>query len=200
MIDISAINKSRALRWHPMGLRSWSMSDWSVALGGEVGEILEIIEVNALQSYPDRPIFFGDIPANRTIWKESLAGEIGDVYAYLDLLAQASCLVLLNCMDRPAAKAVADETVEYSIVGIAVSLAADNGKMQDYIKKLNRERDGLAGNRQSNSELWAGVADRIGMMGRKLERLAEMSGLNLESCVREKFNAVSCRMNLPERL
>lgn len=198
MFDISAVNKSRALRWHPAGIASWSWSDWACALGGEVGEILEVIEENCLAQHPVWTKL-SDMQAHRTQWRESLAGEIADSYTYLDLFCTATHTELVLCRERAGAT-LHYRYDEFSLIGMAVSAAADCGKLQDIVKKLNRERDGLAGNRQTPFELWGALADRIGLLGNKLDRLAAIANLDLFTCVRDKFNVVSCRMGLPERL
>lgn len=182
MIDISKVNLSRALRWHPKGLASWSMSDWACALGGEVGEVCEVIE-NPLQ-------------INHAAALKQLANEIGDVYAYLDLFAQSCGASLRTCVEGYSGKFI----YNHSQQALALALAKYSGKLQDVVKKLNRVRDGLAGNRQSAIELDRLLMEYIGAMGITLELLAECSGLHLVACVVDKFNDVSERMGLPERL
>lgn len=174
----SVVNMSRALRWHPQGLESWSTADWAVALQGEVGEVLEVLAAS------------WNAPLNRA----SLANEIGDAYAYLDLFAQ-SCGV----------------TVEQCTAGLFVGrhhgttwggilVAAEAGKICDVVKKLNRVRDGLAGNRVQESELYIALRQHIGATAVALMQLADAAQLVFAHCVAEKFNMVSVRMNMPERI
>src|SRR5215831_12881376 len=84
-------NLSRCNRWHKDGIDSWSESDWAVALGGEVGELLnKIKKLNRLRDeLPNRD--------NSAPWKDNrdrdtivaeCAEEIADIQLYLDLLAQ----------------------------------------------------------------------------------------------------------------
>lgn len=192
MLNISKVNRARALRWHPHGIESWSMSDWATAVGGEVGEICEVVELYLIADYALH------LNAPGAVFAEDLAGEIGDVYCYLDLFAQVCGLDLVACMEAPAAQWLAGKN--YSGIGVAVSVAAECGKLQDIVKKLNRVRDGLAGNRQSEGELRAELKTRVGTLGNKLVILAERFNLEFVLCVRDKFNMVSERMNLPERL
>ena len=107
---ISTLNFSRALRWHPDGLESWSLSDWAVALGGECGEL------------------------------------------------------------------------------------------QNVVKKLNRVRDGITGNKESEHELKCMLADEIADVFIYLDLFARRAGFNLEDCIRAKFNETSKRVGFPERL
>lgn len=107
---ISVLNLARALRWHPEGLQSWSLSDWGVALAGEVGELCNVI------------------------------------------------------------------------------------------KKKNRVRDGLVGNKVSKDELDHELAMEIADVFIYLDLLCHRAGFSLENCIREKFNATSERLGFPERL
>jgi NTP pyrophosphatase (non-canonical NTP hydrolase) len=67
---------------HP--LEGWSTSDWFVAMMGELGEAANIVKkLNRVRD---------DIPGNKETKEELLAGlrkELGDLYVYLDLTAQA---------------------------------------------------------------------------------------------------------------
>jgi len=107
---VSTVNLQRCLRWHPQGIESWSLSDWAVALAGEVGELCNVI------------------------------------------------------------------------------------------KKLNRIRDGLPGNKESPEQLLANLGPEIADVFLYLDLLCRRAGLVLESAVRDKFNATSQRLGFPERL
>lgn len=82
---IGEVNLSRCLRWHPAGINSWSLSDWSVALAGEVGELCDVVK--KLNRARD------GLRGNKLTPEElnvELAKEIADVFIYLDLLARAA--------------------------------------------------------------------------------------------------------------
>lgn len=85
MTHVSIISLKRALRWHPIGLHSWSLSDWFTALAGEVGEAGNVIKkLNRLRD---------GIQGNKETpdqLRRQLSDELADVYLYLDLLAQAA--------------------------------------------------------------------------------------------------------------
>lgn len=174
-IDIGATNLARALRWHPQGLASWSLSDWSVALAGEVGEVCEVVADDTLHQLP---------------------AEIGDVYAYLDLLAQSAGFRLIDCLDG----AEHYKLRSFNLGVGALALAKETGKLCDVVKKLNRVRDGLPGNKVTADDLRGQLICYIGNIGGALSWLAFAAGLNLQLCVRNKFNQVSERMGFPERL
>lgn len=89
---LARVNLSRANRWHPEGLSSWSLSEWGIALGGEVGELQNVVKKlnrhrNGLQQ---KLVVVENL-------KRDLADEIGDVLTYLDLFAQAAGLELETC-------------------------------------------------------------------------------------------------------
>lgn len=67
---------------HP--LSGWSTSDWMTALVGEVGEAANVVK--KLNRYRD------GVPGNKLSEPElrnQLRKELGDVFVYLDLMAQA---------------------------------------------------------------------------------------------------------------
>lgn len=67
---------------HPLG--GWSTSDWMTATMGELGEAANVVK--KLNRYRD------GVPGNKQSEEElraQLRKELGDVFVYLDLLAQA---------------------------------------------------------------------------------------------------------------
>jgi NTP pyrophosphatase (non-canonical NTP hydrolase) len=90
----------------------------------------------------------------------------------------------------------------WSLSDWAVALAGETGELCNVVKKLNRIRDQLAGNKAGVDEagLRAALADEIGDVFAYLDLVAQAAGLSLEHCARDKFNRVSERLNMPERL
>ena len=82
---ISTINYTRAIRWHPDGLESWSLSDWGMGLAGEVGELCNVVKkMNRI-----RDGLKGNKPHENFGTLSSMLGdEIADVFIYLDLFAR----------------------------------------------------------------------------------------------------------------
>ena len=71
---------------HPVD--SWSLSDWMVALTGEVGEAANILKkMNRLRDGMEVHRFHQ--PVNMEDLKAELINEIADIYIYLDLFAVA---------------------------------------------------------------------------------------------------------------
>jgi NTP pyrophosphatase (non-canonical NTP hydrolase) len=82
----SQVNRMRCES--PLGfnhsLTGWSTSDWMTALVGEVGEAANVVK--KLNRYRD------GVPGNKLTadeLKDQLRKELGDVFVYLDLMAQS---------------------------------------------------------------------------------------------------------------
>lgn len=82
--EISAINLSRALKWHKNGLNEWSVGDWGNALSGEVGELCNLLKKIRRIECEIQQAEATDIHE----LTERAGLEIADVYFYLDLVAQ----------------------------------------------------------------------------------------------------------------
>src|SRR5579863_8864575 len=82
----------------------------------------------------------------------------------------------------------------WSLSDWGVALAGECGEVCDVIKKLNRVRDGMGGNKRSPAELRADLADEIADVYLYLDLLAQAAGVDLSSAVTKKFNEVSERM------
>ncbi len=90
---ISVLSFARALRWHPRDLESWSLSDWGVALAGEVGELCNVIKkLNRVRDLMQQR------ETNEGMLQHNIKMEIGDVYVYLDLVARRAGLNLEDCV------------------------------------------------------------------------------------------------------
>jgi NTP pyrophosphatase (non-canonical NTP hydrolase) len=92
---ISRVSLSRALRWHPEGLHSWSLSDWFTAYAGEVGELGNVIK--KLNRARDGMVGNKETPAQL---QDAMGKEIADCYLYLDLLAQAAGVNLSEAIQK----------------------------------------------------------------------------------------------------
>jgi NTP pyrophosphatase (non-canonical NTP hydrolase) len=81
-----------------------------------------------------------------------------------------------------------------------VALGGECGELQNVVKKMNRVRDGLTGNKESSESLKTALGDEIADVFIYLDLFARRAGFNLEDVVRKKFNATSERLGFPERL
>lgn len=80
-------NVARCKRWHPDFLtgsnQSWTGADWSNAMCGEAGETANVVKkLRRTDAHLQ-----GAVDPERDVLIDMLADEIGDVFAYLDLLA-----------------------------------------------------------------------------------------------------------------
>ncbi len=86
---------SRCARWHPRGLKEWSLSDWGVATAGEMGEALNIIK----KLNRERDSIAGNTLTEEQLHSE-LADEIADVAIYLDIMAASEGIDLAEAIAR----------------------------------------------------------------------------------------------------
>lgn len=97
--QFSQINRQRAERWHHGSIETWSFTDWSNAMAGEAGEVC-----NAVKKYrrveDQMQGHDGDTPQPHNLEdaRKAVGKEIGDVFTYLDLLAQRFGLNLFECV------------------------------------------------------------------------------------------------------
>jgi NTP pyrophosphatase (non-canonical NTP hydrolase) len=78
----------------------------------------------------------------------------------------------------------------------ATELAGEMGAALNVVKKLERERRGIAGSRATKDDLRHELADVLIC----LDLLAEEYGIDLGEATREKFNATSQKVGLTTRL
>jgi NTP pyrophosphatase (non-canonical NTP hydrolase) len=88
----------------------------------------------------------------------------------------------------------------WSLSDWAVAFAGEVGELCNVVKKLNRVRDGLVGNKESAADLRTAMRKEIADCYLYLDLLAQAAGVDLASAVRDKFNEVSERNGFPERL
>jgi NTP pyrophosphatase (non-canonical NTP hydrolase) len=88
----------------------------------------------------------------------------------------------------------------WSLSDWAVAFAGEAGELCNVVKKLNRVRDGLVGNRESNDTLCVMLRAEIADCYLYLDLFAQAAGVSLAEAVRDKFNAVSERNGFAEKL
>jgi NTP pyrophosphatase (non-canonical NTP hydrolase) len=74
------------------------------------------------------------------------------------------------------------------------------GEASNVAKKLNRIRDGIPGNKETETELRAALADEIADTFIYLDLLAQSQGINLEAAVIDKFNRTSAKIGYANTL
>jgi NTP pyrophosphatase (non-canonical NTP hydrolase) len=74
------------------------------------------------------------------------------------------------------------------------------GEAANVVKKLNRVRDGLAGNDKTPEQLREMLGKELADTAIYLDLLAASAGVDLGRAIIDKFNEVSVRNNFPDRL
>jgi NTP pyrophosphatase (non-canonical NTP hydrolase) len=78
--DFRRANVARCIKWHPLGIASWSPSDWLTAVTGELGELASLLKMRNRER--------DQLPGNKfSPTDKQIAAELADVLTYLDLLA-----------------------------------------------------------------------------------------------------------------
>lgn len=89
---------------------------------------------------------------------------------------------------------------EWSLSDWGVATAGEMGEALNVIKKLNRERDGIAGNTLTEEQLRSELADEIADVAIYLDIMAASEGIDLAAAIARKFNKTSEKVGFPERL
>lgn len=89
-----------------------------------------------------------------------------------------------------------DEDNQISLAYRGNELAGEVGEACNLIKKLERERMGIRGSRATVGQLADELADIIICT----DLIAMQAGIDLETAVREKFNATSAKYGLHTRM
>ena len=83
---------------------------------------------------------------------------------------------------------------DWSLSDWMTALVGEVGEAANVAKKLNRVRDGIPGNTQTEEELRAALRDELADAFIYLDLLAQSQGFDLAAAVREKFNRTSRKM------
>jgi NTP pyrophosphatase (non-canonical NTP hydrolase) len=191
---LRSANLERCAAWHPGGVEHWDLSEWGVALAGEVGELCEEILARR-QGLESGERVSSD-------YSDRIGAELADVVLYLDLFVARCGFAAFSGVDLRRALALsAAFRVSPDTLGLGVS--ASVGKMLDIVKKLNRSRDGVTGNSLADDVMRAELGDHASQAMCRLMLLGEDWCGGFEAVVHRKFNAVSRRNGfeifLPER-
>jgi NTP pyrophosphatase (non-canonical NTP hydrolase) len=80
------------------------------------------------------------------------------------------------------------------------ALMGEVGEAANVVKKLNRYRDGVPGNKLSEDELQEQLFKELGDVFVYLDLMAQHLGFNIEDAVIQVFNAKSAEIGYPIRL
>ena len=89
---------------------------------------------------------------------------------------------------------------EWSLSDWFTATMGELGEAANIAKKLNRVRDGMVGNAESEDDLRSNLADEIADVAIYLDILAASQGINLAEAIIAKFNRTSEKVGFPERL
>lgn len=87
--ELATANLSRCSHWHKNGIGDWSVTDWSNAVTGELGETCNAIK--KMRRIEDQIANLNEPGRELQTLAEARAkigGELADTLIYLDLLAQ----------------------------------------------------------------------------------------------------------------
>ncbi|MEY4942624.1 MAG: hypothetical protein RL254_805 [Planctomycetota bacterium] len=91
---------------------------------------------------------------------------------------------------------------EWSLSDWFTATMGELGEAANIGKKLNRIRDGMAGNKPGEDEAYlrSELADEIADVAIYLDILAASEGINLAAAIASKFNKTSIKVGFSERL
>lgn len=81
----------------------------------------------------------------------------------------------------------------WSLSDWMTATAGELGEAANIIKKLNRYRDGIPGNTETESELHAALADELADVMISLDLLTQAAGFDLETIRDAKFSKTSAK-------
>lgn len=175
-------NRTRQARYFAAGSAGWRETEWVVAIGGEVGEALNVVK----KLLRDQQGVVGNGSASRDQLIEALGCELADVVIYAVVVADLKRheLPWRDFRDlRKRARSIRDIAVSRSLAALACELLWWVGQMAvtDGTREILtwRQIEGLI----------EAVAD-----------LADVAGVDLGAAVAAKFNATSAKLGFPERL
>lgn len=85
----------------------------------------------------------------------------------------------------------------WSLADWLTATMGELGEAANIAKKLNRVRDGIPGNKETEAELRAAFKEEVADVFIYLDLLAQSQGFDLETVVREKFNETSRKLGCP---
>lgn len=179
-------NATRCLRWHKTGLDEWSLADWCVAVGGEVGEALNVVK----KLNRDRDGQPGNTKSRAELMVD-LGDELADIVIYLDILVAAGGDGRLGVLFARSGfaelrQATIDEFPDPTMLSTS-----------EWATGMLELSGGLANVVLVNPEHIGGAAD---ILLNSVDAVAYSWGIDLGVAVARKFDATSERYGFPERL
>lgn len=89
------------------------------------------------------------------------------------------------------------ELSDWSLSDWMTAAFGELGEAANVVKKLNRVRDGIPGNDETEDELWEALADEIADTIIYLDLLAQSQAIDLSAAIIDKFNRTSAKVGYP---
>ena len=80
------------------------------------------------------------------------------------------------------------------------AVVGEAGEAANIVKKLNRCRDGIPGNTETEKELRKKLGEEIADTAIYLDLMAQSLGFDLEKLIASKFNATSAKIGYPHMI
>lgn len=187
---LRAVNVARCVEgWHHP-IDSWSLADWLVALGGEVGEALNIVK--KLNRARDGIIGNATGPDQLL---DDLADELADAVIYADLLAaRFGVLQIRQGTFGDLRKITAQEMQWVAMPGLP------SARAPRLLTCLGRLADVVASNEDGKSRTFGAPYLALASLLGSLDLLALAYDIDLGAAVVRKFDATSLKHGMPHRL
>jgi NTP pyrophosphatase (non-canonical NTP hydrolase) len=111
-----------------------------------------------------------------------------------------SAFSIINRMRCEAPDGFNHKLTEWSLSDWMTAITGEVGEAANIVKKLNRVRDGIAGNSETEAELKAKLARELADVFVYLDLTFQRLGMDLGATVAEVFNAKSEKFGSPLRV
>lgn len=183
---LRAANATRCLRWHKSGIDEWSLADWTVAVGGEIGEALNVVK----KLNRDRDGQPGNTRSRAELLAD-LGDELADVVIYLDIVVNAGSDSRLGVLfDRADFAELRQATIDEFPDPTVLSTS-------EWATGMLELAGGLANVVLVNPDQIGSAAD---VLLNAVDAVAYSWGIDLGAATVRKFDATSERYGFPERL
>jgi NTP pyrophosphatase (non-canonical NTP hydrolase) len=185
------INVTRCLKWQPNGLGEWSPHAWVTAVGGEVGEALNVVK----KLNRERDGLVGNSRSFAELLAD-LGDELADAAIYLDLAMASEGLAPFADEAEPQSFG---ELRAFNLAGVEATVRTEPDLLSIRSTEVLAELGNLAsamGGHGERDEVELSGANLLGA----IDKLAAAMGIDLGEAVVTKFNRTSEKRGFPDRL
>lgn len=183
-------DRTRHLRYYGQGQPHWDLDDWLVAIGGEVGEALNLVKkINRA-----RQGMRGNDRGELETLCARLGDELADVVIYDDIIALEHGTISLGrasafgVLDFARLRQGTEEMHSYA----APKFERLSSAGRQLLRHVGRMADGVTTR--------AGMVEQCDFLLSAVDSVAWNAGVDLGAAVIRKFNATSEKLGFPERL